>query len=271
MPIPTLFFQHVTRTLAAALLCSPILLGAGVGSAFALSEIPQEEVSPAPADGPIEKLPLPPVGTVPQPDPVTPPSGATDTPPPTEPTQERQMLPEATPPEEPVQQEEATPDVDPDAPVPEIVYDVAKLPEPVRRMRDLIVEAAKSGELEKLRPLIGTGDSATQLTFGDYEGDPLEFLKQTSADGEGQEILAILEEVLSAGFVHVEAGKAEELYIWPYFAAVPLDKLTPPQKVELFKIVTSGEYEEMLAYGAYNFYRAGLTPQGEWVFFIAGD
>ena len=48
--------------------------------------------------------------------------------------------------------------IDEDSPLPEIIYDLDRLPEPVRRMHDLIVEACKSGDIEKLRPLIGTGD-----------------------------------------------------------------------------------------------------------------
>ena len=35
------------------------------------------------------------------------------------------------------------------------------------------------------------------------------------------------------------------MYVWPYFFAVPLDRLTPRQRVELFKIVTAGDYEDM--------------------------
>ncbi|RWI07575.1 MAG: hypothetical protein EOQ92_33530, partial [Mesorhizobium sp.] len=49
----------------------------------------------------------------------------------------------------------ANPQVDPDEPLPEVVYDLSKLPEPVRRMHDLIIGACKSGDIEKLRPLIG--------------------------------------------------------------------------------------------------------------------
>ena len=50
-----------------------------------------------------------------------------------------------------------------------------------------------------------------------------------------------------------------------------MDKLSPPQKVELFKLVTAGDYEDMQAFGAYIFYRAGITPEGRWIFFVAGD
>ena len=73
-------------------------------------------------------------------------------------------------------------------------------------MRDLILEACKSGDLEKLRPLLGLGDEMTQLSLGDIDGDPIDFLKSLSGDPEGLEILAIMEEVLNAGFVQLDAG-----------------------------------------------------------------
>ncbi len=39
----------------------------------------------------------------------------------------------------------------------EVLTDVSKIPEPVARMRELIVEAAASGDIERLRPLLGKG------------------------------------------------------------------------------------------------------------------
>jgi len=157
------------------------------------------------------------------------------------------------------------------APLPDVQYDLSQLPEPVRLMHERLVAAAKAGDIEMLRPLISTGGNTTQLTFGEESDDPIDFLRSMSGDGEGHEILAILEEVLDAGYVHAGVGTSEELYVWPYFFALPLDSLNPRQRVELFKIVTAGDYEEMKTYGAYVFYRVGITPEGEWAFFVAGD
>lgn len=158
-----------------------------------------------------------------------------------------------------------------DEPVPEILYDLSLLPEPVQRMRKLIVEACLSGDIERLRPLISTGEAATQLSFGDISGDPIAFLRNLSGDEAGHEILAILYEILSAGYVHLDADTPEEMYVWPYFFAVPLDALTARQRVELFTIVTAGDYEDMKNFGAYIFYRIGISPEGRWLFFVAGD
>jgi len=223
-----------------------VALAQGLSPALALSEIPREDL-PAPA---MPGTDAPPSMTVPAPD-----EPGTEAP---------------TPPDDGTGNS-ARPDLEENEPVPEIIYNLDRLPEPVRRMHDLIVEAAKSGDPEKLRPLIGLGDAQTQLSLGGLEGDPIAYLKGLSGDPDGQEILAILEEVLSAGFVHLEAGTPQELYVWPYFFAIPLDKLDARQKVEMFKIVTAGDYEEMKTFGTYIFYRVGIDPSGHWSFFVAGD
>ncbi len=155
--------------------------------------------------------------------------------------------------------------------LPEISYDLDALPFPTRRMRELILEATKSGDVEKLRAYIGTGDASTMLSLGGFDGDPIEFLKQESGDENGHETLAILQDILEAGYVHLDKGTDRELYVWPYFFAYPLDKLTDPQMVELFRIVTYGDFQDMKDFGGYIFYRAGITPSGRWTFFVAGD
>ena len=149
--------------------------------------------------------------------------------------------------------------------------DLLLLPEPVRRSRELLLEAAKTGEIEKLRPLLGVGAEATQLSVTDIEGDPIEYLKGQAGDADGQEILAIMLDLLEAKFVHTDIGTTEELYVWPYFVERQLDKLSPPERVDLFRIVTAGDYEDMKTFGAYNFYRIGISPEGRFVFFVSGD
>ena len=155
--------------------------------------------------------------------------------------------------------------------LPEVLRDFSALPQPVRRMRELILETAKHGDIEKLRDLIGVGGTATSLSLGGLDGDPIDYLKETSGDNEGFEILAILIEVLEAGFVHVDVGTDSEMFVWPYFFAWPLDKLSPQQMVELFRILTAGDMQDSQEFGAYVFYRVGIRPDGQWNFFVAGD
>lgn len=260
---PSALLKAVSKAKRRNMLASALALGLGTAlacqPAFALSEIKREELPApvAPASPDTDGLD----NSVPIPDPIAPPK-------PDVPEETGPVGPDgATPPDNPA----ATNPVDENEPVPEVLYDIEKLPPEVKRTRSLVIEACESGDLEKLRPLIGLGDSQTQLSLAEIEGDPIAYLKSLAGDEGGQEILAILEEVMSAGYVHLDAGKPEELYVWPYFFAVPIEKLTAPQRVELFKIVTAGDYEEMKNYGSYIFYRVGIAPDGRWVFFTAGE
>jgi hypothetical protein len=154
--------------------------------------------------------------------------------------------------------------------IPKVEYDFSKLPEAVARTRKAIIDAAATGDLEKLRPII-TKQGEPPLLGDDEEGDPIAYLKTLAGDDGGREILAILIEVLDAGYVHVDVGTPDEVYLWPYFARYPIDKLTPPQLVELFKLVYAGDYEDMKADGAYTWYRAGFGADGSWRYFLSGD
>ncbi len=153
---------------------------------------------------------------------------------------------------------------------PMVHYGEDGLPDAVLRTRTEILNAAKTGIIENLRPVLESNEMPPTLSFSGID-DPIEYLKTVSGDAEGREMLAILTEILEAGWVHVEKGTAQEMYIWPYFAQYPLHKLSPRQFVELFKIVTAGDYEDMQTYGAYIFYRVGIGPDGTWHYFVAGD
>ncbi|MBZ9934859.1 hypothetical protein LB518_01010 [Mesorhizobium sp. BR1-1-16] len=159
-----------------------------------------------------------------------------------------------------------------DEPVPVVEYDFSKLPPAVQKLRNDILAAAKTGDINKLKPIIESGPHPPNL--GADEGDssdPITYLKSLSGDPDGREILAILSEVLEAGYVHVDVGTPNEVYLWPYFARYPLDKLTPEQMVQLFRLLTASDFDEMKNYGAYLFYRVGITPDGKWAEFQAGD
>ncbi|MBL8584108.1 MAG: hypothetical protein JNL61_18015 [Rhizobiaceae bacterium] len=248
-----------SRAWAGATAIAVLIVCVPCGGAFALSEI-QRETLPAPATTPE----APPADT----DVQTP--ADQDAPADAEP-QDDIDPDEGAPDEADTPPDPNRPHISQDGPPPEVFYDVSVLPEPVRRMRDLLLEATHKADIEALRPLLGSGDSMTQLSLGGLDGDPIQFLKDLSGDEQGHEILAIIEEVLSAGYVHLDVGTPNELYVWPYFFALPIDNMTPRQRVELFKIVTAGDYEDMKAFGAYIFYRVGITPEGRWAFFVAGD
>jgi hypothetical protein len=152
----------------------------------------------------------------------------------------------------------------------EIMTDLARLPAPVARTRERILAAARSGDLQKLLGVMQAGNSMPIFSFTE-DKNPIAFWKSTYPDSDGVEILSILTTILDTGFVHVDAGTPQEIYLWPYHARLPLKSLTPEQKVELFRIVTGADYKDMVEFGAYSFYRLGISPDGSWHFFVAGD
>ncbi|MGE8103418.1 hypothetical protein ACQKP1_06965 [Allorhizobium sp. NPDC080224] len=162
-------------------------------------------------------------------------------------------------------------DMEPAGPPAEVIYDIEKAPEPVRRMRELIIEAAKTGDISKLKPLMNPGPDQTVVPLQTPDQDPIQALMAISGDSDGIEILAILLDIFSTGFVQVDKGTADEAYVWPYFVGKSLGLLTPQEKVELLRIVTAGDVAEMQEYGNYNFFRVGITPDGRWKFLSVGD
>ena len=153
----------------------------------------------------------------------------------------------------------------------QVHYDISTLPEAVRAARERILKAAHTGDIEEMRVVIEANDEITPaFSFGD-DLDPIAYWKQISRDGEGREILAQLVRVFSSGFVRMDEGTKDELIIWPYHFAYPLDALTPRQKVELFMLVNPDDAKTMEQSGGYFGYRAGISPDGIWQFFVDGD
>jgi hypothetical protein len=151
-----------------------------------------------------------------------------------------------------------------------ILTDLSVLPPPVARMRTRIIEAARTGDLDKVLTVMQSNETMPIFSFAN-EKDPLAYWRANYPDSGGLEVLAILSEILEMGFVHVDAGTPQDMYVWPYFAYVPLKQLNPEQKVELFRIVTGSDYRAMQEFGAYIFYRLGIGPDGTWHFFVSGD
>lgn len=143
------------------------------------------------------------------------------------------------------------------------------LPEEVRATRTLLLDAARSGDIEALARVFSR-HSPLPIVGYDTTDDPVEALRQQSGDEAGQEILAILIEVLETG--HVPIGpEGAETFVWPYFAEVPLADLKPQHYVDLYMILTSIDVEEIERLGRYTFFRVGISADGRLRYFMAGD
>ena len=148
----------------------------------------------------------------------------------------------------------------------EISYGTAKLPAPVAEMREAILAAVRSGKIEELRHAYELNELKPELG-PEPVSDPVAHWKKISGDGEGLEVLAALAEILDAGYVAMPLGRDIEnnrIYVWPYFAEVPLQKLTPAQQVELLRLVPPAAAKEMLQTGKYTYWRLAIGADGTW-------
>ncbi len=100
--------------------------------------------------------------------------------------------------------------------------------------------AAEAGDWEALAGLIPT-DGFTSSFGGDSSETPADHIaRYQQVEAEGTDILGVLLDVLSADASHLEEG---DLWVWP---------------------------PEFLGDGYYG-WRVGITPDGTWRFFVAGD
>jgi hypothetical protein len=164
----------------------------------------------------------------------------------------------------------APPALPPDAASPEIATDLSHLPPAVLRMRDRILAAARSGDLQTLLALMQANGRVPVFSHTQRQ-DPIAYWKENYPDSDGVEILSILISILKTQPARIDAGTPQETYLWPYFARLPIRSLTPAQKVELFQVVTGSDYKQMLEHGRYLFYQLGIGPDGTWYYFLTSE
>jgi hypothetical protein len=150
---------------------------------------------------------------------------------------------------------------------PEVLRDNSLLPPQVARMRAAILSAAATGEIENLRVPIEMNELPPMLA-NEKVGDPMAYWKKISGDGEGREVMAILIQLFRTGFAKKTGGGGNEMYVWPYFAEIPIDKLSPAQEVELLTLVPPARLKEMQAKGKYDHFRLAIAPDGTWHSFM---
>ncbi|MBX2805032.1 MAG: hypothetical protein KTR19_03575 [Hyphomicrobiales bacterium] len=151
-----------------------------------------------------------------------------------------------------------------------ILRDPDILPDSVQRMRRAMIVAAMTGEIEAMRMPVEMNEIPPIIST-EKTPDPIQHWKTISGDGEGREILAIIVKLFRAGFVREAPNTGDEMFVWPYFAKMPIAELTPAQKVELLTIVPPDRLKAMQAANVYNYYRIGIAHDGTWHFFLDED
>ena len=131
------------------------------------------------------------------------------------------------------------------------------LPEAVERKRAAIARAARARDLAALRRQIP--ESGFTFTYGAFEGDPVEYwqnLERTSDEHPFETLARIVE---------LPYSLRQGIYVWPFAYGLAKSELTSYERSLLGDLVDS--YAGQDYYG----WRAGIRPDGTWIFFVRGD
>ncbi len=139
----------------------------------------------------------------------------------------------------------------------------AGLPAAVEATRAALLAAAETGDYEELRPLVPA--TAFEYTFGGpVEGGPIAFwqeLERSSVERPLEELAKVLRMpyTLSRG-----------IYVWPFaYDIAERDEITAHERDLLEPL---GPLDTLFVEGTgYLGWRAGIEPDGTWVFYVAGD
>lgn len=151
-------------------------------------------------------------------------------------------------------------------PIVNIITNLDDLPQNTRAMQENLLEAAASGNLEELRDLFETNE-LTPVLAKQHINEPISFWKAQSIDGSARDIMANIAELFTLPPVKLKTGN----YIWPYLAAIPLDKLTPAQEIDLFRLAGPIAASKMLKENRYTHYKAKIGKDGTWHSFKKPD
>jgi len=151
--------------------------------------------------------------------------------------------------------------------------DPGTLPVPVEEMRQAILAATHSGDIDDLREPLDWNEIKPEVTAAAGE-DPIAYWKRTSGDGNGREVLAALANILSLHPAELPLGQDLEnniIYVWPYLAEMDLSKLTPAQEVELLRLVGPAEAKAMRDKKKWTWWRLTIGADGTWHSFKKSD
>ncbi|HVM16458.1 MAG TPA: hypothetical protein VM290_02650 [Gaiellaceae bacterium] len=132
------------------------------------------------------------------------------------------------------------------------------LPEAVLETRAALLEAADAGDYDRLAEL--AGPDFNYSFGGPIEGGPAAFWR--AEEERGSQPLAAL-----AAILRLPYGLAGGLYVWPFAHTADPATFTEYER-ELLERIPGGAPVRPEGYLGW---RAGITPDGEWQFFVAGD
>jgi hypothetical protein len=133
----------------------------------------------------------------------------------------------------------------------------ATLPEPVAEKHAAILEAAQGGDIGDVAPLADRREF-TYTFGGEVAGGPAGYWRSLRARGDDP--LEALSDILQMPYT-----LANGIYVWPFAYDKTPEALTEHERELLEPLETT------FAGDSYLGWRAGIRPDGRWVFFVAGD
>jgi hypothetical protein len=162
--------------------------------------------------------------------------------------------------------------------------DLEALPAQVRRMRSLILEAARSGDASAFRRPIETNEvppsfdrehaAAARSPANSLPAMADALIKQLrtqSNDGEGRATMGSIVNMLAVGYAITGQGTRQEMIVWPYFAALDPRALTSEQLVDVYRVLAQHELAAWREKGRYPHWRMGIGPDGTWHYFLGAE
>jgi hypothetical protein len=138
------------------------------------------------------------------------------------------------------------------------------LPAPVAETRRAIAAAAIACDYRALEALGGT-DLNTSFGGGGFQNIPL-----WEGQGEGQ--LGTLIELFDTPYATQDFEDLPRYYVWPSaFVYDSWEEIPPADLDALRTIYTDEELDQIATFGSYAGWRIGITEDGDWRFFVAGD
>lgn len=140
------------------------------------------------------------------------------------------------------------------------------LPDPTRATAEFLVDAALRCDEQLL--VTAATESSTNLSFGDVEPGTFFALPEREEDLYAT-IVTLLTELTPATAAHADPA----VHVWPRVATEEFaDDDAAWQEAVDAGLVTATQAEQMRAEGSgYLGWRLGITVDGDWAFFVAGD
>ncbi len=138
------------------------------------------------------------------------------------------------------------------------------LPAPVAVTRNAIFTAAMACDFAGLEELATTGSAEFTFSFGAPEEGPAAYWQ--AAEERGEPVLAWLATILNVPY-----GRLGDQYLWPFAHALDFGSLSSAERDLLEEYFPDADIAGWEGAVGYMGYRVGISPEGEWLYFVAGD